>query len=107
MFKAAVAFAYTEIDAPADRPAEVRAASATAIRIFVNGQEVLARESYHQSFDRDMYVAPFRLRKGQNTILVKVCQNDQTEPFAQNWMFQLRITDALGAPAPLGPTPKD
>jgi hypothetical protein len=94
--KAAVAFAYTEVECPTDRPAEVRVASATAVRIVVNGQGVLARESYHQSFDRDMYVAPIRLRKGRNTILVKVCQNDQPEAWAQNWMFQLRLTDELG-----------
>ena len=77
--KAAVAYAYAEVESPVDRAIEVRAASATAIKVFVNGREVLARESYHQSFDRDMYTAPARLTKGRNTILVKVCQNDQSE----------------------------
>jgi len=33
--------------------------------------------------------------------LVKVCQNDQPEEWAQNWMFQLRLTDGLGAAVPL------
>ena len=65
-------------------------------RVFVNGQEVLARESYHQSFDRDMLRRAVHLRNGRNTILVKVCQNDQPEAWAQNWMFQLRFTDDLG-----------
>ena len=48
-----------------------------------------------------MYVAPARLQKGRDTILVKVCQNDQSEAWAQNWMYQLRLTDSLGAAVPL------
>jgi hypothetical protein len=99
--KDAVAYGYTVVESPAERAVEVRAASATALKIFVNGEEVLAREAYHQSFDQDSYVAPARLKKGRNTILIKVCQNNQTEPFAQNWMYQLRVTDDLGAPIPL------
>jgi hypothetical protein len=67
----------------------------------VNGRVVLARETYHQSFDRDAFVAPAILAKGRNTISVKVCQNDQPEEWAQNWMFQLRLTDQLGAAVPL------
>jgi hypothetical protein len=99
--KAAVAFAFAEVDAPAERDAVIRLASATAFKVFVNGREVLSRETYHQSFDRDAFSAPVHLVKGRNTILMKVCQNDQTEPWAQNWMFQLRLTDSLGAVLPL------
>jgi hypothetical protein len=99
--KDVAAYAYVMIETPDERSVEVRAASATALKIFVNGREVLAREAYHQSFTQDSYVAPVRLNKGRNTILLKVCQNNQTEDWAQNWMFQLRITDGLGAPVPL------
>jgi hypothetical protein len=99
--KAAVAYAYAEIESPAERDVQVRASSATAITVFVNGREVLSREMYHQSFDRDMYAAPARLSKGRNTILVKVCQNDQPESWAQSWTFQLRLTDKLGAAVPV------
>ncbi|HEY1376053.1 MAG TPA: hypothetical protein VGF55_04635 [Gemmataceae bacterium] len=99
--KAAVAYAYAEVESPVERAVQVRAASATAIRVFVNGHEVLAREMYHQSFDRDMHTAPARLASGRNAVLVKVCQNDQPEDWAQNWMFQLRMTDDLGAAAPV------
>ena len=99
--KAAVAYAYAEVESPTDQSAQARAASATAFRVFVNGREVLARETYHQSFDRDAFNAPARLARGRNTILVKVCQNDQPEEWAQNWMFQLRLTDELGAAVPL------
>jgi len=105
--KNAVAYGYTVVESPKEQAIELRAASATALKIFLNGREVFARESYHQSFDADSHIAPVTLKSGRNTILVKVCQNDQSEPFAQNWMFQLRITDALGAPVPLRPAPKD
>jgi hypothetical protein len=36
------------------------------------------------------------LKKGRNEILVKICQNEQTEDWAQTWDFQLRVCDALG-----------
>jgi hypothetical protein len=99
--KAAVVYAYAEVESPAERAVQVRTASATAIKVFVNGREVLARETYHQSFDRDTHIAPARLLKGRNTILAKICQNDQSEPWAQDWRFQLRLTDDLGAAVPL------
>jgi hypothetical protein len=98
---AAVAYAYAEVESPQESRVQVRASSATAIKVSVNGREVLARELYHQNFDRDLLTAPALLRRGRNTILVKVCQNEQPEPFAQNWMFQLRLTDALGAKVPV------
>jgi hypothetical protein len=99
--KAVVAYGYTEIESPVEQAVEVRAASSTAIKVFVNGHEILAREVYHQSFDRDMYVARARLARGRNSILVKVCQDDQSEAWAQNWMYQVRLTDSLGAAVPI------
>jgi hypothetical protein len=99
--KGAVAYGYAVVESPAERAVEVRASSATALKIFVNGREVFARDSYHQSFAPDMDTASAKLVKGRNTILVKVCQNEQTEDWAQNWMFRVRITDVLGTPVPL------
>jgi len=99
--KDAVAYAYAEVESPEDRDVEFRAASATAIKIFVNGKEVFARESYHQSSDPDSHIAVGRLKKGKNAILLKICQNDQKEPWAQEWVYQLRVTDSLGAKVPL------
>lgn len=99
--KDAVAYGYAELESPDDRDVEFRAASATAIKIFVNGKEVFARECYHQSSDPDSHIAVGRLKKGKNAILLKICQNDQKEPWAQEWVYQLRVTDALGAKVPL------
>ena len=33
---------------------------------------------------------------GTNVILLKICQNEQTESWAQDWEFQLRVCDGLG-----------
>jgi hypothetical protein len=95
--KNAVAYAFTEIESDAERPVELRAASITAIKMFLNGKEVFARETYHQSFTADTHTAPVVLKKGKNTVLLKICQNDQKEPWAQDWKFQLRVTNADGS----------
>lgn len=108
--KAVVAYGYVVIEVPAERPVQVRAASATALKVWVNGQELIAREMYHQSFDPDSHIAPVTLKPGRNAILIKVCQNNQTEDWAQNWTYQLRLTDALGSAIPLkvvDPAPKE
>jgi hypothetical protein len=36
------------------------------------------------------------LKKGTNRILLKICQNEQEESWAQDWKFQFRITDTSG-----------
>jgi hypothetical protein len=41
---------------------------------------------------------------GRNTVLIKVLQNAQTEPWAQDWQFQFRFTDLTGAGLPIFPT---
>jgi hypothetical protein len=41
---------------------------------------------------------PAQLQPGHNTILVKVCQNEETEEWTNEWDFQLRITDSLVKP---------
>ena len=38
---------------------------------------------------------------GANEILIKVCQNEQNDSWAQQWSFQLRICDALGGMVPV------
>jgi hypothetical protein len=44
----------------------------------------------------DQYVTPVVLQSGRNVILVKVCQNAQTQDWARSWGFQLRVCDRLG-----------
>ena len=44
----------------------------------------------------DQYVGRGELKAGNNVILLKICQNEQTEAWAQDWKFQLRVCDASG-----------
>ena len=99
--KGAVAYGYTVVTSPAERPVELRAGSNNAVRIYLNGREVYFREEYHHGNQMDQHVGRGTLKAGRNEILVKVCQNEQTDSWAQQWSFQLRVTDALGGPVPL------
>ena len=96
--KGVLAYAVAEVDMPAAGQAEVRIGSPCAVAVWVNGRPVMAHEIYHASEAIDQYVAAAEFRVGPNTVLVKCCQNEQTEPWAGEWKFQLRITDPLGKP---------
>jgi hypothetical protein len=67
-----------------------------ACKIWLNGELLLEREVYHTGMDIDQYVGKGKLKSGRNMILVKVCQNEQTEDWAQSWQFQLRVCDSRG-----------
>ncbi len=99
--KGAVVYAYAAIASEGERPVELRAGSNNAVRMWLNGKEVYFREEYHHGFDMDQHVGKGMLKKGRNEILIKVCQNEQTESWAQLWSFQLRVCDALGAATPV------
>ena len=81
----------------AERPVEIRAGSNNAVRIWVNGKEIYFREEYHHGMaDGPARRQDARCKAGRNEILIKVCQNEQTDSWAEQWSFQLRICDALG-----------
>jgi hypothetical protein len=44
----------------------------------------------------DQYRAQAKLQPGTNRLLLKICQNEQTEDWAQRWSFQLRVCDSTG-----------
>jgi hypothetical protein len=96
--KGVLAYAVAEVEMPAAGPAEVRLGSPCGVVVWVNGRQVMAHEIYHASEAIDQYVASAEFQEGTNTVLVKCCQNEQTEPWAGEWKFQLRITDPLGRP---------
>jgi hypothetical protein len=96
-----VYYAYTVIDSDKEQPAEIRAATPNAVKIFVNGKEIFHREEYHHGQTIDQHIGRCALRKGRNEILVKVCQNEQKEVWAQTWAFQVRVCDDLGAALPV------
>jgi hypothetical protein len=99
--KDAVGYAYTIVESAKELPVEFRFGCVCAIKVFVNGKELFAREEYHHGDRFDQYVAKGSLKPGKNEILVKVCQNNQTDSWAQAWQFQFRIADATGGAVPV------
>lgn len=99
--KDAVGYAFAVVVADKETPVEVRVTSITAVRIVLNGKELYAREEYHHGAPFDASVGKGTLKKGENVLVLKVCQNNQTESWAQNWFFQMRVCDETGGPLPL------
>jgi hypothetical protein len=99
--KDAVAYAYTVVESDKELPVEIRYGCINASKLYLNGKQVFAREEYHHGENFDQYVAKVTLQAGTNRLLLKVCQNDQKESFAQVWQFKLRLCDATGGPVPV------
>ncbi|MDP6445316.1 MAG: hypothetical protein QGG36_32675 [Pirellulaceae bacterium] len=92
----AVCYAYTEFHADKAGDIELRLGCINANKVWLNGKQLTANEVYHANTFVDQYVGKGKLKKGKNTILLKICQNEQTENWAQRWQFQLRVCDELG-----------
>lgn len=95
--KAAIyALVRTEVESPSEQPVQIRAATPNAIRIWLNGQEVFAREEYHHGMKMDQHVGRGVLKAGRNEILAKICQDDRTYEWTLDWQFQMRLCDEIG-----------
>jgi hypothetical protein len=105
--KAAVAYAYAVVDSPAERAVEVRVGSINAVKVFLNGKEIYAHEEYHHGSRFDQYTARGTLKKGRNELLLKICQNDQKDEWAQVWNLQARLCDSVGAAVPFRIVPRE
>jgi hypothetical protein len=67
-----------------------------AWKIWLNGTLLFSRDEYHRGQKMDQYKLKCRLKKGPNDLLVKCCQNEQTESWTVEWEFQLRVCDGAG-----------
>ena len=94
--KDAVAFAHTVVRVEAETPAEVRVTSPNAVQIFLNGAKIFGHEEYHHGDPFDQYTGKGVLKAGENHLVVKLCQDDEKEPWAQEWKFAARVCDATG-----------
>jgi hypothetical protein len=94
--KGCVVYATAVIRTPSAIPCEVRVGCINAQKVWVNGVEVISNEVYHTGMQIDQYSAPITLKQGENRILVKICQNEQKEAWAQLYSFQLRLCDETG-----------
>ncbi len=96
--KEVTGFAFSEFHSDRERPAELRLGCKNGWKLWWNGQFVFGRDEYHRGAEIDQYRLPVRVRPGRNTILVKLCQNEEVEEWTVEWEFQLRITDPAGTP---------
>lgn len=94
--KGAIAYASAEFIAEKDQAVDLRLGCINANKIWLNGEELTANHVYHAGQEIDQYLAKGKMKKGKNAILLKVCQNEQTEMWAQGWQFQLRVCDTIG-----------
>ena len=101
--KDATCYAFCRFTAKA-ATADARLGSINANKVWVNGQLVTANEVYHAGSMVDQYIGNCELKDGENWVLIKICQNNQTEAWAQDWQFQFRITDDTGKPLELAVT---
>ena len=94
--KGAIGYAHVEFLADRDQPCDLRLGTPNASKVWLNGELVGSAHVYHANATIDQYISKGRLKRGKNTILLKLCQNEQTEAWAQEWTFQLRVCDAIG-----------
>lgn len=94
--KGAVTYATTTFVADKPREIEIRLGTPNAWKLWVNGDLIFARDEYHRGTFLDQYKVQAKLKPGPNVLLLKVCQNEQTEEWAQAWTFQLRVCDRSG-----------
>ncbi|MFP6769091.1 MAG: hypothetical protein VB859_13025, partial [Planctomycetaceae bacterium] len=95
-YKGVVMYCTTVFESKSARPIELRLGTPNAWKLWVNGKLTFAREEYHRGMKLDQYRVPCQLRAGANTILLKICQNQQKETWAQRYQFQLRVCDRSG-----------
>ena len=84
-----VAYAFATVTSPDEREVQFRFDSDDQGKIWLNGVEVYAHTKSH-SAAIDRYTVPVTLKQGKNSILVKVCDEEE------GWGFYLRITDQNG-----------
>lgn len=94
--KGAIAYAATTFESDKAQTVEMRLGSPTAWKLWVNDELIFAREEYHRGTQMDQYRVQVPLKAGTNKILLKICQNEMTQDWAQRWQFQLRVCDATG-----------
>ncbi len=94
--KEVTGYAYTEFASAQAQPAELRLSCKNAWKIWLNGELLFGRDEYHRGQRIDQYKLPVQLKEGRNTILVKLCQNEQTQDWTVEWEFKLRVCDATG-----------
>lgn len=94
--KGAVMYLATSYEASANRNVEFRFGTPNAWKLWVNGKFLFGRDEYHRGMAIDQYRVPAKLKAGKNVILLKLCQNEQDDDWAQRYQIQIRVCDPSG-----------
>lgn len=94
--KGSVTYCLNEFTSDAARKVEIRLGTPNAWKIWLNGKLIFGRDEYHRGASVDQYQVAGELKAGTNQILVKLCQNEQTDDWAQRLQLQLRVCDGAG-----------
>ena len=95
--KGSLMYARTTWTSRGDQQVQIRLGTPNSWKLWVNGTLVFEREEYHRSSQMDQYSVPVSLKAGENFLLLKVCQNEMTQDWAQRYQFQVRICDGTGS----------
>lgn len=95
-YKGAVMYLTTDFQAQSAGDVEFRFGTPNAWKLWVNGKLIFGRDEYHRGMAIDQYAVPAKLKKGKNVILLKLCQNEQEDSWAQRYQIQIRVCDASG-----------
>ena len=89
-----LAYALTHVKVAANQWAVLHAGSGGALKVWVNGREVLGIEEYN-AFSAEKKTVPVYLHAGWNRILVKVAANERPD-----WAFAVRLSAPQGGALP-------
>ena len=89
--KGVAAFAYTKITSDRDRQVTLYTGSDEYMTVWLNGVKVLSNPHYRAAL-KDQDNTPITLKKGENTVLVKLAHG------WEGWNFYFRLGDAYGFP---------
>ena len=96
-YKGSLMYATTTWTSDKEQQVEIRLGTPNSWKLWVNGKLVFEREEYHRSSQLDQYRVPVTLKAGKNMLMFKVCQNEQTQDWAQRYQFQIRICNSTGS----------
>jgi hypothetical protein len=94
--KGAIVYAFQTFQFETAKDIELRLGTINANKVWWNGELVTSNEVYHASMEIDQYIAIAKAKPGINRLVLKLCQNEQTQGWAQDWKFQIRICEADG-----------
>jgi hypothetical protein len=85
------AYACCKVTSPKATSSQLRLGTNDTVTLWLNGQKLLSK-NIERSAAPDSDILTVNLKKGENTILIKVCNTEF------NWGLYLRITDTSGQP---------